>query len=210
MQKLEIALKKKDDEQIASLKKKYVDHDGTTEADKLYVEALVAYSAGCYLAAKEAALSALKSGGNSLDVLNILGKSMMKLREFDAALRYLDNAQLMCPQNIERICRIAEAHLENGDDEKFSATLGQASELDEDNTAVKETAVKGALKHHNQDLTKSLMSQLDSLEEIVSYTNNRAVSLIRTRSRRASICIMMPFNLFLKIRNRFATFSLTI
>ncbi len=187
LQKLIYALKEKNQENIALLQKKYIENEKVNEADRLYVKALVAYNAGYYLVAKEAALNSLKLMGNSLDALNILGKAMMKLREFEAALRCLENAQMMSPKNVERICRIAEAHLENGDDESYKDSLEEAMLLDEDHTAVHETKVKGALKHHNENLTKQLMSKLDSLEEIVSYTNNRAVALIRTQSFEAGI-----------------------
>ncbi|NRA65519.1 MAG: response regulator [Pseudobacteriovorax sp.] len=181
-QKLLTAIKDKNKEDMLLLKEKYLHSSAVTPAQKLYVESLIAYHSGCYLAAKDYAIQTLKSGGESLDALNLLGKSMMKLREFDAALRCLENAQVISPQNIERICRIAEAHLENGNDDKFDKSLSSAEALDGENQKIVEKKAKSALKHHNFDETKSLMARLENLDEIVSYTNNRAVSLIRTQS----------------------------
>ncbi|SMF07750.1 response regulator [Pseudobacteriovorax antillogorgiicola] len=181
-QKLMHAIKDRDEENVASLKQKYYSHPSVKDEEKFFIDGMIAFHSGLYLAAKESALKSLKAGGHSLDVLNLLGKSMMKLREFEAALRCLENAQMISPKNIERICQIAEAHLEAGREDEFEANLDRAQDLDEEHTAIKSAQAKAALKKGDHVTSKSLMSSLNSLEDIVSYTNNRAVSLIRTSS----------------------------
>lgn len=181
-QKLIYAIKDHNQEQVASLKQKYQASPGVREEDIYFIEGLIAFHSGLYLAAKESALNCLKSGGDSLDALNLLGKSMMKLREFDAAVRCLENADVISPANIERICKIAEAHMEAGRSDEAHSALEQAKNLDSQQTPVRAMEAKSALREGNPDTAKGIMATLRSLEDIVSYTNNRAVSLIRTDS----------------------------
>ena len=177
--KIHQAITDKDRSQIANLKKKYFEHPEVTEADKQFVNAQIAYGSGFYQKAKQYASEVLMLGGDSVQVLNLLGKSMMKLREFDGALRCLENAQVISPTNVMRLCCIAESHLENGDDENFDKVLSQAKMVDHENRNIQKTEAKGALKKGDHHSARDLMSSLSSLSDIVAFTNNRAVALIR-------------------------------
>lgn len=173
------AIKEKNVAEIGSLKKKYFEHPEVSEAEKLFVNAEISYGSGFYLKAKQYASEVLMLGGDSVQILNLLGKAMMKLREFDGALRCLENAQVISPTNVRRLCAIAEANLEGGNETGFNQSINQAKKLDKSNTNIQEAEAKGALLRGDQEQAKTLLDDLDSLKDIVAFTNNRAVALIR-------------------------------
>ncbi len=178
-QKLRQALAEKNHEKVASLSKAYYENPKVTPADCNLVRAEIAFGHGQYQNAKKEALEGLKKGGQNLQILNILGKSLMKMREFETALICLENAQVMSPQNIERICKIAEINLETDRQEAYQEALEKARSMAPDSQTVQELEVKGALKQGDCQTAKGLMAQMKSLSGVVSFTNNRAVSLIR-------------------------------
>ena len=179
LQKIRQALLEKNHEKVASLSKAYYESPKVTPADCHLVRAEIAYGHGQYQASRKEALEGLKKGGQNLQILNILGKALMKMREFEAALICLENAQVMSPKNIERICKIAEINLETDKQNAYEDALEQAKNLAPDSQTVQELEVKGALKQGDCQTAKGLMSQMKSLSGVVSFTNNRAVSLIR-------------------------------
>ena len=181
-QKLNRCIKAKDKDQIAILLKKYQACPDLRKGDAICAEAAVAYSNGLYLTAKELSVQSLRECGDSQDALNTLGKAMMKLREFDSALICLENAKVISPNNIERICRIAEANMELGNDQLADDSISEAKALAPNSSHVVGIQAKKALTNHDVAASKNFLSQLDSLEEIVSFINNRAVALIRTKS----------------------------
>lgn len=180
LQKLRQAQQDKDLTLVANLKKTYFAHKRVTEVDKLFVNAEISYEAGFFHKAKQYAAEAVECGGDSLELLSLLGKTLMQLREFETALRCLENAQVISPTNIKRMCTIAEAHMELEDDSKFNDSLNKAKQLDEDNPHIHVIEAKNAIKHAEHDKARELMMRLDSLKDIVKFTNNRAVALIRT------------------------------
>jgi len=176
--KLKIASKAQSPE-LFQRRQSYMQHPMLIEADRLLMEAQLAFDAGCYLHAKKYSLDALKEAGDPREVLEILGKTLMKLREFDAALRCLENVNVLSPYNVTYLCEIAECHLENGDDSKFDAYLDKAKGIDADAQVVIETAAKGAIKKGHTDTAKRLLQSLKSFKEVLAFMNNRAVALIQ-------------------------------
>ncbi len=180
LQKLKQALADNDMGRVATYKRSFFANKKATDLDKLTVNAEISYHAGFYHKAKQYALEALEKGGDSIHILNVLGKTLMQLREFPSALRCLENAQVISPVNIKRLCQIAESHLELENDQGYEKHIDEALKLDEDAPTIKTTEAKAAIKRGQHDKAKSLMQKLDSLKEIVVFTNNRAVALIRT------------------------------
>lgn len=137
--------------------------------------------------AKEHCLTSLKLAGDSILILNLLGKIMMKMRDFETALKCFEKAQQLSPLNIERLCAIAEAQTEMGDHEAADATLDSAKAVDSNNEKIQETEAKVALAQGDTERARSLMKQLDSIEEVVSFMNNRAVALARNNKAPESL-----------------------
>lgn len=179
LQKIRQAMAEQNFEQLAAFTKRYMDSTKTSETDKTLMQAELAYFRGNYVHAKSFALQALKKGPASVEILNLLGKALMKLREFELALRCLENAEFVSPNNVRRICNMAEAELEMGNDEAVELHIERAMDLDPDSQPVAEVQTKAALVHGDTKKAKALMQSLQSLLSIVSFTNNRAISLIR-------------------------------
>jgi tetratricopeptide (TPR) repeat protein len=176
--KLKIASRTQDKE-LQALRHQFMQHAMLIESERLLMEAQLAYDAGCYLHAKKYALDSVRESGEPREALEILSKSLMKLREFDAALRCLENVNIISPYNVNYLCEIAECHLENGDDTKYESYLGQAKDLDPDAQVVVETEAKGAMKRGHTDTAKKLLQGLKSFKDVLAFMNNRAVALIQ-------------------------------
>ena len=172
-------LSKKQDKELPSFRQLYMQHPMLIESDRKLMEAQLALDASCFLHAKKFALEAVLESGDPREALEILSKSLMKLREFDAALRCLDNVNILSPYNVTYLCEIAECHLENGDDKKFESYLDQARDIDPDARVVIETQAKGAMKKGHTDTAKILLQSLKSFKEVLAFMNNKAVALIQ-------------------------------
>lgn len=179
LQKIKQAMAESDYELLAKLTKRYMESDKCSSADKSLLQAELSYFRGHYSASRDMALNTLKSGMVNVEVLNTLGKSLMKMRDFETALRCFETAQIVSPKNVRRICNIAETNLEIGDMRLFEKNLSEAKSLDPEATAVMEVELKGALVKGDSAKAQSLMQSLKSLLTILSFTNNRAISLIR-------------------------------
>lgn len=147
---------------------------------KAMIEAEFAYAERNYDRAKEYAVDALKRSGDSILVLNLLGKIFMNLRDFASALKCFEKAQTMAPLNIERLCTIAEVQSEMGNYGKARDTIHDAKKVDADNVRVTEAEAKVELNAGNVEGAKKLMSQLEALGNVVSYMNNQAVTFSRS------------------------------
>ncbi|RYZ54955.1 MAG: response regulator [Proteobacteria bacterium] len=145
---------------------------------KLLMEAELCYYEGDYERARELAFGSLKNSGDSIFVLNLLGKIMMQLRDVVTALKCFEKAQELAPQNLSRLCQIAEIQADLGQDEKSEASLAAVSDVDPDSEQLKETRVKIAINSGTDD-AKQLMGQLKDAENVVSYMNNLAVAMAR-------------------------------
>lgn len=176
--KLRRALAAEDHQAVHTMKKAIFSSKTMTDSDKVLIESEIAYENGCYIHSKKLALESIHLGGPSTESLSVLGKSLMQLREFDAALRCLENCSFVNPMNVDHLCDIAECHLENGDNESYSKALDQAKAIDH-NERVMSTEAKGAIQNGHIDTARKLLERLHSYKDVLAYTNNRAVTLIR-------------------------------
>lgn len=178
-QKLLVASKRRDVAEIRRLREVYAQLPTLLPCELLLVDAQIAYDAGCYLHAKKHALDAMLQGADARSCMEVLGRALMALREFEAAIRCLENVSLVCPLNISHLCALAECHLEAGHERDFEQKLEAARDIDPDAPEVLETAAKGAIKRGHTEMAKKLMQQLKSFREVLSFMNNRAVTLMR-------------------------------
>jgi tetratricopeptide (TPR) repeat protein len=179
LQKIKHAIAEANHEELAKLTKRYMESPKCTPADKTLLQAELSYFRGHFSAARDMALNTLKTGMLNVDVLNTLGKSLMKMRDFETALRCFESAEIVSPNNVRRVCNIAESSLELGDIESFHGSLERVKDLDPDSIVVQEVELKGALVEKDKTKAQALMQSLKSLVTILSFTNNRAIALIR-------------------------------
>jgi tetratricopeptide (TPR) repeat protein len=179
LQKLRQSMIDHDRERLAAYTKRYMDSEKVGEAEKMTLQAELAYFRGHYANAKALALKALRIGPASVEILNLLGKAMMKMRDFESALRCLENAEVVSPQNVRRVCNMAESHLELGNEQTYEQKVTEAREIAPDSQPLQELETKAALVRGDSKKATDLMRSLQSLLNIVSFTNNRAISLTR-------------------------------
>lgn len=172
-------LKGRKTKEADEIKVKYMADDKIPEGAKKTIEAEFAYAAGDYEKARDCGIEAIKLAGDSIFVLNLLGKALMNLRDFEVALRCFEKAQTLAPLNIERLCAIAEVHSEMGNEDKAQESLQEAENLDEDSVKVKESKAKVAINAGDLKKAKELMGKLDAIEDVVSFMNNSAVAMAR-------------------------------
>lgn len=159
------------------------------ESAILEMSSQLAFAEKNYEQCKESCLEALSKGEASIFVLSLLSKALMKLREFDAAIRCLDVANTMAPGNIQRLCMLAEGHMENGDMGKASGAIISAAAIDPDSDEVKSARMKQEMLSGQPDKAKEMMSGFHAPRSIISFMNSRAVALSVGGKHQESIAI---------------------
>lgn len=159
---------------------KFLTEMPTPVSKKRLIEAEFAYAKGDFVRARDAGVEALKTTGDSVLVLNLLGKTFMRLSSYEAAIKCFNKAQDLSPHNIERLCNIAEAQTDLGNTEAAQEALNIAKDLDPDAKAVADTQIKVAISSGNTGSAKKMMSELESLDNLVAYMNNKAVAYAKT------------------------------
>ncbi len=162
------------------LKGRFMETPTASQGRKKYVEAEFFFFEQDYKRARDSAIEALKWLGESIFVLNVLGKALMKLNHYAAAIRCFESAQLISPKNIERLCQIAEVNSELGNDEGAEKALNAAKEIDAESDQVKLAEVKQALTKGHVEIARDLMKDMDSFSNIIAFLNNKAITLARS------------------------------
>lgn len=152
----------------------------TSISTRKEIEAEFCMAKGEFLHARDLGIEALNMGTDSLNMLNLVGKAMLKLKEFEGALKCFERAQKMSSLNIERLLHIAEACLELNRKDQAKSAVDQAKNLDSTNLQVKNMECKADIVSGRADLAKNLMGDLESGKDIISYMNNRAVALAKS------------------------------
>lgn len=147
------------------------------DAFKKEIAAEYEYSVGNYQAAAKLGAEALKIGGDSISLLNLLGKALYQLKQYEGALKCFEKGHVISPMNIEKLLNMAELRLELGRPAEAVEALQKAETLDSDNAALAPAQVKVALEQGDTKEAAGLMGELESGNRLVAYMNNRAVLL---------------------------------
>lgn len=152
----------------------------TAELGRSQLEAEFAFAAGNFSVAKEMALKSMRLGNKSVTLLNLLGKVLMELRDFTAALQVFKKADHVAPNSIERLCAIAETQQELGDTAAAKEALDSAIFLDPDNQCVVNTSVNIGLASGDNDMVRSALDKFRPADSILAYVNNKAIAHSRS------------------------------
>lgn len=155
---------------------RYLAEPSISEGRKNVIRAELAYAKDQFEAARDFAIESLKGTTESIFALNILGKSLMTLRQFEAALKCFKKAQSLSPVNLERLVMIAETQAEIGDTEAASESVAKARDIDPDSATANEGELRVALVSGSSDSAKKMLSQMDGINNVISYLNNKAVA----------------------------------
>jgi tetratricopeptide (TPR) repeat protein/DNA-binding response OmpR family regulator len=144
---------------------------------KLRLEAEILYHDNKFDISRDRCLNALKFGETSVFVLNLLGKILLKTKDFEGARRCLDLAYSQSPLHMERLCQLSDCKMVLGDLQGAENLLAEAKTLDANHPRVLETEAKKSLLDGNVHLAKEIMTQVGCFKEVVAFMNNRAVTL---------------------------------
>ena len=151
------------------------------------IVAHIGYSRGQFNDVLKLVYDAIKEGGDTIDLMNLMGKTFMQVGNFVDALKAFEKAQQSSSLNIERLCKIAECHSEMGDQTKANETLAKAQSLDPNGDKAKETESNILISAGDSATAKQIMSSLNSINNVISFMNNRAVAFSRSGNVDASI-----------------------
>ncbi|MBF0443280.1 MAG: response regulator, partial [Oligoflexales bacterium] len=171
------SLEQKNFAEASRLKLKLLWHEEITDAVVLWTDAEFAYYEGEYEKCRDLALKAIDAAPNILPIHNLLGKCCLKLHQFDLALQAFEHSLKFSPENLQRLCDLAEVHQQKGDKEKADETLKKAVTIDPDNPHVIEKQIEYSIVDGNTDLARELFKKIDSIGRLLGYMNNRAVAL---------------------------------
>lgn len=159
------------------------------EGSLLELSAQISFAEKDFEQCKQSCLQALSKGEATIFILSLLAKALMKLREFDAAIRCLDVANTMAPGNIQRLCMLAEGHMETGEMAKATGAIETATVIDPDSEDVKSARLKKEMLSGEPEKARELMSGSNAPRNIISFMNNRAVALSLSGKHSESIAI---------------------
>lgn len=154
---------------------------GLPDAIRRYVDGEWHYMSGSYAQAKEIVMGATGGSSPSFAILSLLGKILLKLKDFEAAEKILSRAQSLSPMNVDRLCMIAEAQVEIGDLDGAKSKLLMAHALDPD--LPQAIAVVENLRRKLETTGASLDEALSSLasgSSLFAYHNNCGVAFAKT------------------------------
>lgn len=155
---------------------RYLAEQSIADGRKNVIRAELAFAKDQYEAARDFAIESLKGTSESIFALNVLGKSLMILRQFDAALKCFQKAQSLSPVNLERLVTMAETQAEMGNIEAAEENVAKAKDIDPDSNTTKEGEIKVALASGSPEAAKKMLGQIESIGNVISYLNNKAVA----------------------------------
>ncbi|MFK7823279.1 MAG: response regulator [Oligoflexales bacterium] len=178
--KIRRLLEAKKYKEALALREKFKRNKDIPEARKKIIEAEFAYSESKFEKARDLAMEVLRTQSDSINILNFIGKCLMQLNDFVAALKCFKKAQTMSPKNVQRLCAIAEASNEVGDSKSAGEAIEQAQKIDHGNQAIEQTQITMDISSGNTEKAKAVLENLESLSNVVSYLNNKAIACARS------------------------------
>ena len=97
----------------------------TDAAGIILMEAFFDFSAGEYEKAKTKIRQAGGHGPLNHIGLSLLGKVLLKIRGFEEALKVMETANKMAPTTVDRLCDMADAYGEMGQEDQLDDVIGK-------------------------------------------------------------------------------------
>ena len=178
--KIRRLLEAKKYKEALQLREKFKRNRDIPEGKKKIIEAEFAYSEAKFEKARDLAMEVLRTQSDSISILNFIGKCLMQLNDYVAALKCFTKAQTMSPKNVQRLCAIAEASHELGDSKAAGDALEKAQNIDKGNQAIERTQITIDISAGDTEKAKAVLENLESLSNVVSYLNNKAIACARS------------------------------
>lgn len=146
---------------------------------KKYIESVFWFYQGRFQQARATAFEAVQLGGDSLKCLTLLARTLVRLRDYSGAVRCFERAREISPENVERLCELADVYSEVGDFGKADQTLQGAKQRDPTSELVARTETKVAIRAGQIERAKSIIIHMSQVSGLVSEMNNSAVALAK-------------------------------
>lgn len=141
--------------------------------------ATLTYARGNFALASRHATEALRLKAPTVIAQGLLGRCLMKLGHYEAAIRCFEKAQSLSPKNVERMCALAEAYRMTNNEEKAEAALEMAAQLDLSSKSSQAEQLASGMASEDVKKICNVAKNLKSEDDIIALTNNRAVALVR-------------------------------
>lgn len=175
---IKLALKRGDVNEAKQLKAAYMANRKIAPHRKLLIEAQFLYHSGKYEQAKAKVAEAINTSNREpLDAISLLGKCFLRLGDETAALNCFERAQSISPNNLERLCDMADLQIRTGQVESAKRSVDHAQDIDAKSDQVIASGVKLAFAKNNLDEAKKLFGEISSQSELVAIMNNHAIAL---------------------------------
>lgn len=161
------------------LKSRIDNHPKALVGHKKYIESLFLFHRGRYQEAKSVAMEAAQSGGDPLKCLTVLARSLVRLRDFDGAVKCFERARSLSPENVERLCELADVLADLGRYDRAEDALGDARKIDQTNEMVRAAESKVAIKSGDPERARRIIEHMSQVSGLVSEMNNSAVALVK-------------------------------
>ncbi|MGE0173294.1 MAG: response regulator [Oligoflexales bacterium] len=162
------------------LRRKYNADPRIKTVNKKTLDAEFAFARGEFYQARDFAIEALRLSGDSLSLLNLIGKCLLKIEDYSAAMQVFEKAHSLSPLNLEHLCNLAMSQYYSGNKEDCAKSLNRAQSIDKESEHVKQTQCQISILDGDSNGAKAIMEHFPSIDGIISYMNNRAVALAKT------------------------------
>lgn len=177
--KIKQLLEAKKYEDAVKLKDQFMSNQSVPEYRRKKILADFSYYEGNFQLARDLAIEVIKNQSDSIALLNFIGKCLMKLGDLESSLACFKKAQEMSPQNIERLCNIAVVSQETGNNQQSHDAMEKAKSLDSKNQDVVKTDASLKISSGKTQDAQNIMKDMESLTEIISFMNNKAIALAK-------------------------------
>jgi DNA-binding response OmpR family regulator len=194
---LALAIKRKDWTKAKNLKAAYMANQKVMDSRKKLLEAEFLYQEQKYSEAIDTAKAAAKMAEvDSLDFVDLMARCQHKIGDDVVASKFMEVAAKISPQNVTRICELAQINNLIGTPQNSEKFLQAALHIDRDRQDVVESVSNWSLVIDNDDKFEQIMAHVQDKLKIISHFNNRAVQLTKQHQNDQALRI---YQLILKI-----------
>ncbi len=172
-------LQQGDPGKAASFAQRIVYESLLPEGQKQYIVALLCYHQKKYKEARDRAKIAFAKGGDPLKSVHLLGQSLLRLDDHAGAVKCFRKAQEFSPKNLERLCLIADAESQQGNQAAATEALQAAKAVDAQNETVVATETRIAISNGDLEHARDLIRHSGNVASLVADLNNTGVAFIR-------------------------------
>ena len=133
-----------------------------------------------YARAEEFVAKILKRDPTFLPALNLASRIQMKQGRFEEALRLLDKAQNLSPQNIERFIVMGEVNLGRGEAKVAETNFRDALKINSEDRRAKFGLGRSLATQGRIEESRKIVEGLGNTNEFAAYFNNKGILLVKS------------------------------